>query len=524
MHQQLLNLAVILSIGLVVLAIGRTSLSTLIPQQNLNRLTGLFVGLTTVAFLSPSFWLYAGALIITLVVQAQAAPTGESPSAWRATLWLWLLMVVPCIPVMLPGFAGINNFLELSHVRLLSWLLLTPIIWQSLTENKTTRTGQATTPHLLDKCFIAYFLAQSLVLLLFYDVNFTVWLRQMVEWFTDFGLPYWAMSRAFSKPEQIKRGLSALAVMGIIMAVVGVLELGKTWALYEAVENAWGVNWALSIFLLRDGHLRAQASSGHSLVFAFQMAICLGFWLWLRRFTAKPIIAWLGVLILLLGVGAALSRATWLTVAFMLLISTALSGRIRNMLLVGGIIAGAFVALASFVPSFQELLDKLPIIGTPGAPDVEKEYRQRLLEISLDLIAENPWFGVPNALSQMEEMRQGQGIIDIVNSYIGIALAYGLAGLIPFVGLFLISIWRMWKLRQKLPKAHEGWHLANTMIVIIVTIMVLIFSCSSIATIPFIYFALIGLVVSIERAYANPAADAPLPRAIVPRGIWTMPR
>src|SRR6185295_7311928 len=54
--------------------------------------------------------------------------------------------------------------------------------------------------------------------------------------------------------------------------------------------------------------------------------------------------------------------------------------------------------------------------------------------------------GNPFVLTQMEELRQGQGIIDLVNSYASVALLYGLGGLFLFAGTFLtatLSAYRM---------------------------------------------------------------------------------
>jgi O-antigen ligase len=521
MTTQLVALGYVLIIALAVMWIARISLTTLIPKPDMERMTLLFAIVSACAFLLPSFWLYAAALILILITQTQTTPRpDDNLNAWRATLWFWLLMAVPAIPVTLPGFAGINQFLSISHLRLLCWVLLIPIV---LSADNSTRTTNAAKPwHPLDLCVLIYFTGLSSILILFYDVSFTVWLRQLTEWFTDQILPYLAMRRAFSTPTQIKRALTGFALVGMILAGLSVIEFWKHWVLYQAVSTAWGEQWNLSIYLERDGFLRAQASTGHSLVFGYSMACCLAMWLWLYRFPSNRKIAWLGTLALIIGIGTALSRATWMTIALMLVILAFLNGKMRNALLLGAGSVGIFLVLASFIPSFQDLLDKLPIIGNPGAPDAEKEYRQRLLEISLDLIAQSPWFGVPNALDYMEEMRQGQGIIDIVNSYIGVALSYGLVGLIPFISIFTMSIWRMWQLRQRLPKGHEGWHLANCMIALTITIMILIFSTSSISTIPFIYFALIGLTLSIERAYRNPEGISTPTQAVVRHpNLWT---
>jgi O-antigen ligase len=112
----------------------------------------------------------------------------------------------------------------------------------------------------------------------------------------------------------------------------------------------------------------------------------------------------------------------------------------------------------------------------------------------------------------MEELRHGgeNGIIDIVNTYIGIALGYGLVGLTPFVGMFIICLWKLWSLRRRLPKGSEGWNLSTAMIGVFCGVMLMIFSTSSISYIAYIYYSLIGLTVSIERVYTQYTPTTPM--------------
>ena len=53
----------------------------------------------------------------------------------------------------------------------------------------------------------------------------------------------------------------------------------------------------------------------------------------------------------------------------------------------------------------------------------------------------------------MESMRQGQGIIDIVNGYLMTALFYGLTGLFLQMGALLLAFWKacsvLWQIRSR---------------------------------------------------------------------------
>jgi O-antigen ligase len=53
---------------------------------------------------------------------------------------------------------------------------------------------------------------------------------------------------------------------------------------------------------------------------------------------------------------------------------------------------------------------------------------------------EHPLFGDQFPWPEMEDLRQGEGIIDIVNTYLGVALNYGLVGLFCFLSFILIGL------------------------------------------------------------------------------------
>jgi O-antigen ligase len=109
--------------------------------------------------------------------------------------------------------------------------------------------------------------------------------------------------------------------------------------------------------------------------------------------------------------------------------------------LAGGLTALAVLFALMYVSPLKEsVLDRLPFIGTADQETVE--YRRVLAEVSWTLIQQNPFFGDPFVASRMESLRNGQGIIDIVNGYIYTALFNGLVGLALLVGFSLLALFR----------------------------------------------------------------------------------
>lgn len=483
-------------IAMLVFSIGRKGLAPLISWEEQQRLYKLLAVVSCAAFVIPNIWLYLG--VLGVAAYTSRPPPGDTHlQAWRVTVWFWLLLAVPAIPVNIPGVGGIGYFFEISHIRVLCLLLLLPEVF----EVRSKKQGFGSHP--VDLCVAAYLVGPALVLLFFYDTTVTDWIRVTFLTFVDVWLPYWAVSRVFQTREHLRRGLAAMVVLGMALGVVGVFEMQRAWAFYGGIEDNFDVNWSLTIYLMRDGYLRAQVTSGHSLAFAFACVLNLGLWIWLREHVTKVWLGWLGLLALVAGVGASLSRGSWMACLLSMGLLALMSRKpVRNLIIMGVLSVVAVMVAAAFVPSFQELINKI-IEGKSGGDgdDSEKEYRQALFETSVALISQSPWFGVPNAYAYMEHLRQGQGIIDVVNTYLAIALSYGMTALAPFVLMFLINLWRMWTLRLQLGLEQEGGRAATAMIAVTVSVMVMIFSTSSIAAIPYLYFALNGAMVALDRLY-----------------------
>jgi hypothetical protein len=67
------------------------------------------------------------------------------------------------------------------------------------------------------------------------------------------------------------------------------------------------------------------------------------------------------------------------------------------------------------------------------------DYRSQLMDNAWIVIQQNLWLGSIDFLKtpEMEAMRQGEVIIDIVNTYLSLLLAYGVIGFGLFLGFFL---------------------------------------------------------------------------------------
>jgi hypothetical protein len=287
--------------------------------------------------------------------------------------------------------------------------------------------------------------------------------------FTDVFLPYYVASRALRNLDQFREALGAFVLSAMLLALLGMFEFAQHWLLYKSLSEALGVHWGGGgNYLGRGTSLRALVTAGHPIVLGHIMLVALGFYGFLRYSIS---VRWrgLGLALLLGGLIAAMSRGPWMA-AVLLPVIFALTGDrpFKNLMsqIAIALVAGTVILLS---PLGDKVIDSLPFVGSVDAENVT--YRQRLIENSLIIIAQNPLLGSADFMEtpEMEEMRQGQGIIDIVNVYLSVALNSGLVGLILFVGIFVSMLWfvrrRMSHLQTKVDPRHVlGQSVLGTML------------------------------------------------------------
>lgn len=488
MPEHLRALIVILVLAGIVFAIARRPAADLIPDRNFTRRRNLWFVLTLLAFVSHSFWVYAG---IAAIVLTFARNSERNPVA----LFFLLLFLIPPSPAEIPGFGLINYFFALNHVRLLALCVLLPAFLVLRRRADTVPFGR-TWP---DKLLAANLLLTGLLYLR--ETTITDTLRQALYLFIEVFLPYYVASRALKNLSDFKDALFGFVLAAMVLSLIGLFEFSRNWQLYTALVNALGLQWE-SGYLSRGGSLRASATTGQAIALGFVISVAIGFYLYLQEDVRSKLQRSLGALLLAGGLFAPLSRGPWIGAAAMIVvfIGTGRKAVTRLMLLAAaGVLA---LPLLAIVPGGQKVLDLLPFIGTVDVENIT--YRQRLIDNSVIVIQRNPWlgsFGYRNT-PEMQSLIQGQGIIDIVNTYIGIALSFGLIGLTLFVVFFVSVLQGIRKGMRSFPNEDdEARRLGRALLATLAGILITIVTVSSISVIPVVYWSVAGLGV----AYAQMA-------------------
>jgi O-antigen ligase len=106
----------------------------------------------------------------------------------------------------------------------------------------------------------------------------------------------------------------------------------------------------------------------------------------------------------------------------------------------------------------------------------------------------------------MEELRSGgdDGIIDLVNTYLAVALRFGLVGLCLFVGFFVTLAMGVFKAAKKNHEINNELSLLGRVLLsVLLGVLLIIYTVSSITHVPIIYWMLAGLCFSYLRLSAQ---------------------
>ena len=415
---------VVLSIAMVVFIIAKPICLRFMAEDDFVRRRNVWLALTLTAFISPSFWLFA---LVAFPVLAWGAHRDSNPVA----LYLLVMQVISQNAGLEIPVVGINKLFDLNNYRILSFAILIPVAWR-LVQSSDKGVGRLTK---MDVLILAY-LGLQLVLLMPYE-SITHTMRRGFLFTIDALVLYFVVSRTCTGQRAIVETMVSFCLACAIFAPIALFESVRGWLLYQGIGELWGspTPWA---YLLRGDTLRASVSAGHSIPLGYMMAIAFGFWLYLgSRVQSAPltiaVAIWMWV-----GLLAAYARAPWLVAVVIFFAYASLGPRGPARFFTASLISALLAGLVLVSPIGERVIDSLPFVGTVDAGNIT--YRQRLAEMSWQLIQQNPFFGSPFFLLYMEDLRQGQGIIDLMNAYATIALSYGLVGLSLLLGFFLIGI------------------------------------------------------------------------------------
>jgi hypothetical protein len=492
--EYLKTLLVIMVVAAACFAVAKKPMCRVaMEERDFKRWRNTWFAVTLLAFLSHNIWIYAvsaGALLF-VVGRHDANPVA---------LFAALLFCVPRnISALIPGIGPIETIFEINHARILGVSILLPfaLILRDASKNANHRSR-------LPDIAVGAFIAVSVAIEGAAADSQVVTIPRLVCYrLIDIWLPYYVASRGVRELRHFKEVLGIFVIVATLMGSLALFETIRNWNLYGALPDMLGAGYVNNLY--RAGNLRAQVATGHANALGFVMANSLTLFLFFASRMDSPVRSWLAILSIGGGLIATLSRGPWLGGAVMLTCFLALSphkgAKFRSILLVLLTICIAIMFLPQSV--LDSILSYLPFVGSVEPGSVT--YRTRLIDVSMEVFWQNPLLGDPGFLANplMEQMRQGQGLIDITNGYIGIALAYGGVGLILFAAALVSPQYSLWRARRHqlaVGNDEDVERLGRTLFAAFAG-SVLIIGTTSRAP-PEMYWLLTGLAASYGRIYA----------------------
>ncbi len=436
------------------------------------------IGLVTCAtFLCKFPPLFCIAIAVIAIVRAGTMRSGV---IGNISLFVMLAVVLPPLELKL-GLGNVGYLLTLSHFRLLALALLVVPAMKLMSERSDQKR-----PSLfwIDAGMVGYLLLR--IALAAPSSTGTTILRSFLESSLDTLLPYYVITRGVRTLPALRFVATHLVIGIAFMTSVGIIEMLTQRNLYSGLQTIYDVTWQLTYVLSRGGLVRVQAAAQVPINFAILLMTGIGLLIWLRgdQWRRQPVFLLFAAMFVALA--GTWSRGPWLAAGVMLLV-VAMLGRMsasvfRAILLLTlllGVVAIATGADSAVVAALGALF------GT-GSDLSSIDYRRQLLVTSLALVKQSPWLGVPNYASQLQSLRQGEGIVDIVNSYVGIMLGAGVTGLAIYLLPFVIVVHRLLNaIRRDATGTREpGSRFAVSMVALILALLFAIFTTSTFDVLP----------------------------------------
>lgn len=258
-------------------------------------------------------------------------------------------------------------------------------------------------------------------------------------------VPYFALRQSIRSSEEFMRVITCIAVACGILSLFAVYEAANGWTLfgaYRGVSDVAGINRSL---VSRGGAMRAAVTMSGALMLS--VVLLMGFiaTFYSRRYVRKTWMLTGWGTVIFLGIVMTQSRGNLALLPVAVGIFAVLRrrwGLVAGIGIGGPAVLGLLYALSSVSPKIAAFLHVGEGAQNSGLGAEVYDYRQLLLSRGMEVAASHRLTGaaLKNVVQQMSDITQGQGIVDLVNTYLTIYLVSGLMGFVTFMVL-LAMIW-----------------------------------------------------------------------------------
>lgn len=404
------------------------------------------IPLPVVATFGQVYPVFAAATILTITLAPAASREGivlpnRNAIDLRARL---LVFCLPLMPIMTKTFmvSGLT-ILQLNFVGLLA-IGFCIALFRDQSAKPAARLAR------WDMAFLLMMAVQFVMDARGNDLTFSM--RAFVQVIVNLGLPYFAVSRAFVRVRAPNDLLLALLISGCVVAAIAAFESERNWLLYDNMGSHIGADPELASGYVkqRGGLLRGRASFPESTGLSLLLGLLIVIQVALRKQFETRVGFFVVLLMLGCGVFFTLARIGYIAIAVGLLaccICERRWGNLIGLILVMPLCAGAVLLLSKIVPALAAS------IGASDDAVGSIDYRSELLSHGMNIVGEYWATGLSlnGIYARLESLRQGEGIIDLVNQPLTIFMRAGIPGGVLYFLMFVAVLMRTFVLAPRLP-------------------------------------------------------------------------
>ncbi|MFN3493178.1 MAG: hypothetical protein ACK40L_01600 [Hydrogenophaga sp.] len=339
---------------------------------------------------------------------------------------VFLSLGIPMLERRITGFPGIDSLF------FFGWPLAVSLVVFALTRGNAGRWRDF--PASVRTLFVVLFL--FLFLLSFRGTSFTDGMRAALNYGALFFLTATVVCRSRA-PDWIPSFIYALIAVGLLASFISVFESLRNWLLFADLMGTYGTteNHGVALYKYREGLLRSVGAQGN-LQSGLILSSALIALVLIRRQLSGTLV-FLGLVgVLAAGLLFTLSRGPVLVGLGVVLLFELFRSRASSIPQLA-----VFFGLAYGVLVFSGVIDLLQgMFQLQG--DFNFNYRVRLFDASVDVILNHFLLGTQHFIGILagQGLVQGEGIVDIVNTYLQIGLQFGGVALGVYALLMLLAL------------------------------------------------------------------------------------
>lgn len=335
----------------------------------------------------------------------------------------------------------------------------------------------------------------------------------------------WMLSTFSTGPHIVRRVVGAMMLSGVIMAVIGLVQLVRpfVWissATQYVANNPYQAGTSLLEALTHDGSLRMESLAGTPNFLALSMQMLLpfaAFWT-VRQPTYRGRAIGMGMIALLTAaILLSYTRGVTLTTALVIIPLLAAKFGWRRSLpyLAAGVLVAVVVVLAveplrsRIFSTISEFLSK----NNEPAWSTSIGWRTAVIPIAFRMILDHFWLGVGLGQQQWTWREYAptyvvlpgtEAQLPIHNAYLQTAIEVGVPGLVLLLALLLVSWWRLRRVQQqfRMQDQYPMLDLAHASEVALVAMIVNNMMYPGLDRYRY-FWVLIALIVAISRVAAD---------------------